>query len=85
MKELNKLYCDTSRVSIREISSAVAKEIIVKVIDSIVPLLDSNYTLWGSAIMVKPVWAVIIPAIVANGKTLVCKMDINITVSEFIN
>lgn len=30
MKELNKLYCDTSRVSIREISSAVAKEIIVK-------------------------------------------------------
>ncbi len=30
MKELNKLYCDTSRVSVREISSAVAKEIIVK-------------------------------------------------------
>jgi hypothetical protein len=30
LKELNKLYCDTSRVSIREISSAVAKEIIVK-------------------------------------------------------
>ena len=30
MKELNKLYCDTSRVSVREISSSVAKEIIVK-------------------------------------------------------
>jgi hypothetical protein len=30
LKELNKLYCDTSRVSVREISSAVAKEIIVK-------------------------------------------------------
>ena len=30
MKELNKIYCDTSRVSVREISSSVAKEIIVK-------------------------------------------------------
>jgi hypothetical protein len=30
LKELNKLYCDTSRVSVREISSSVAKEIIVK-------------------------------------------------------
>jgi hypothetical protein len=30
LKELNKIYCDTSRVSVREISSSVAKEIIVK-------------------------------------------------------
>ncbi len=30
MKEANKIYCDTSRVSVREISSSVAKEIIVK-------------------------------------------------------
>ena len=30
MKELNKLYCDVSRVTIREISPSVAKEIIVK-------------------------------------------------------
>ena len=30
MKEVNKLYCDTSKVSVREINSNVAKEIIVK-------------------------------------------------------
>ena len=30
MKELNKIYCDTSRVSVREIGSSAAKEIIVK-------------------------------------------------------
>lgn len=30
MKEANKIYCDTSKVSVREISSSVAKEIIVK-------------------------------------------------------
>jgi hypothetical protein len=30
LKEANKIYCDTSRVSVREISSSVAKEIIVK-------------------------------------------------------
>jgi len=30
LKEDNKLYCDTSRVSVREISSSIAKEIIVK-------------------------------------------------------
>jgi len=30
LKELNKLYCDTSKVLIREINSNVAKEIIVK-------------------------------------------------------
>ncbi len=30
MKEANKNYCDTSRVSVREISTSIAKEIIVK-------------------------------------------------------
>jgi len=30
MKEANKNYCDVSRVTVREISSSVAKEIIVK-------------------------------------------------------
>jgi len=30
LKELNKIYCDTSRVSVREIGSSAAKEIIVK-------------------------------------------------------
>ena len=30
MKVQDKLYCDTSRVSVREISSSVVKEIIVK-------------------------------------------------------
>jgi len=62
-----------------------AKEIITKAIDSVVWLLDSNYTLDWLVTMVKPVGWTIKPFLINNWKALVWELAINIQVLEFIN
>lgn len=62
----------------------VAKETIVNAIQTIIKLIDTNYTLDWTVTMVQPVGWTISPFLINNGKALVCEMTINIRTIEFI-
>lgn len=62
-----------------------AKEIITKGIDSVIKILDQNYTLDWLVNMVQPVGWSITPFTINNWKALVWELTINIRVVEFIN
>jgi hypothetical protein len=59
--------------------------VITKAIDTVVALLDTNYTLDWLVTMVQPVGWTIRPFIINNWKALVWELTINIKVVEFIN
>lgn len=61
-----------------------ATEILYKAVDEVVALLDKNYTLEDTVIVVSPTGGEIIPFITNTWKVLVCKMQIDIKTAEFI-
>lgn len=61
-----------------------AKEIMSKAIHDVIGILDSNYTLDGTAIMVTPINWSITPVDLNSGKWFVWEIIVNIRTTEFI-